>query len=268
MGTEAQVAVIGGSGLYRLFDLSQAREVQTPFGDPSAPITIAAIDGRSVAFLPRHGTGHTIPPHAINYRANIQALQMLGVQRVIAPAAVGSLRRDMAPGHIVICDQFIDRTWGRPDSFFGGPQVAHVAMSDPYCRELRPLAASAARAAGLSAHNTGTVVITQGPRFSSRAESRFHRTIGGDVVNMTQYPEVALARELGMCYVNISVVTDYDSGLDEAPDARPVTQDEVLRVFAAGVEPLRDLLVRLVQSLPAERGCVCAAGAATPLHAS
>ena len=266
MAAEARIAVIGGSGLYRFLDATETLALSTPHGDPSGPITIAAVGGEGVAFLPRHGTQHTIPPHAINYRANLLALHSLGVQRVIAPAAVGSLRPQMAPGHVVICDQFIDRTWGRVSTFYDGPVVAHVSVADPYCEELRPLAVVAGVAAGFTVHERGTVLVTQGPRFGTRAEARFHRDIGADVLNMTQYPEVALARELGMCYVNLSLVTDYDAGIDAAPGVAPVSQEAVLRVFGENVERLRAALVRLIETIPQQRACRCGERGAQPMR--
>ncbi len=263
---DATIAVIGGSGLYRFLDSQDLRHLGTPYGEPSGPVTLADVGGRAVAFLPRHGVRHTIPPHAINYRANLYALAQLGVERVVGPAAVGSLRREIAPGDLVVCDQFIDRTWGRAGTFFDGPSVAHAAMADPYCEELRPLAVAAAETIGFTAHDGGTVVVNQGPRFGTRAESRMHAAMGGDVVNMTQCPEVQLARELGMCYVNLSLVTDYDSGRMEDAAVGTVTQEEVLRVFGENVQRLRELLSLLVERIPEQRGCRCAASAARPMH--
>lgn len=260
------IAVIGGSGLYRFLTPTRSLTPDTPFGRPSAPITLVDVDGPSVAFLPRHGTAHTLPPHRINYRANIHALHQLGVERVIAPSAVGSLHAQFAPGDLVICDQFIDRTWGRASTFFDGPAVAHVEMASPYCDELRPLATVAGHDAGFTVHTEGTVMVVQGPRFGTRAESIMHRAMGADVINMTQYPEVALARELGICYVNISLVTDYDAGLQDSPEIEHVTQERVFSVFEQSVERLQRLLVLLVKAVPAERACGCAAGTARPLR--
>jgi 5'-methylthioadenosine phosphorylase len=266
MAADARLGVIGGSGLYRFVAGSEVREVATPYGAPSGPLTLAEVGSQRVAFLPRHGPEHTIPPHRINYRANLHALRSLGVERVIGTAAVGSLRRELSPGHLVVCDQFIDCTWGRDGTFFDGPVVAHTAMAEPYCAELRPLAVRAAQAVGMPVHERGTVLVNQGPRFATRAESRLHAALGGDLVNMTQCPEVQLARELGMCYVNLSLVTDYDAGLSEDQSVPAVTQEEVLRVFGENAERLRGVLVRLIESLPADRACACAAGAAAPLH--
>jgi 5'-methylthioadenosine phosphorylase len=261
----AAIGVIGGSGLYRFLDGAEAVEVETPYGSPSDRVAVAELAGHRVAFLARHGSRHTLPPHRINYRANLWALHSLGVERVLAPCAVGSLRPEHAPGEVVICDQLVDRTQGRADTFFDGPEVAHLSAADPYCTELRPLAAAAAREAGLAVHEGGTVVVISGPRFSTRAESRLYAGAGWNVVNMTQYPEVVLARELGMCYVNLSLITDYDCGLEGRAEVRPVTQEEVFAVFARNTERLRSALRALVASLPARRGCGCAAGRPQPL---
>jgi len=265
---EAEIAVIGGTGLYR-FLASDAEHVivDTPYGPTSAPIEIATVGHRRVAVLPRHGAEHSIAPHRIPFRANIWALEALGVTRILAPCAVGSLRPDRRPGDVVVCDQFVDRTWGRPGSFFlDGPEVGHVSSAEPYCAELRPLAATACRDGGMTAHDEGTVVVIQGPRFNTRAESRWFATAGGDVVNMTQCPEAILARELGVCYVALALVTDYDSGIDHDPTVGAVTQDEVLRVFGAATEKLAAALRTLIASVPDEPKCGCAAGRAKPLH--
>jgi 5'-methylthioadenosine phosphorylase len=257
----AEIGVIGGSGLYRFLDGAGPLRLDTPYGEPSDDITVAELEGRRVAFLPRHGGGHTIPPHRINYRANLWALHSLGVRRVLGPCAVGSLRAEHAPGCVVVCDQFVDRTRGRADTYFDGPQVAHLSAADPYCTELRPLAVRAARDAGMTAHDGGTMVVVNGPRFSTRAESRWFAAAGWNVVGMTQYPEVALARELGMCYVNLSLVTDYDSGLEHDDSVAAVTQEEVFAVFNQNMPRLREALVGLIAAVPRERSCGCAAGA-------
>jgi len=257
----AQIGVIGGSGLYRFLDGATPTSVDTPYGPPSEAVTVAELDGRRVAFLPRHGVKHTIPPHRINYRANLWALHTLGVQRVLAPCAVGSLKPSHSPGTVVVCDQLVDRTSSRADTYFDGPVVAHLSAADPYCAQLRPLAVRAAQDAGMATHDGGTVVVVNGPRFSTRAESRWFAAAGWDVVNMTQYPEAVLARELGMCYVNLSLVTDYDTGLEDDPSVTPVTQQEVFAVFDQNMPRLRDALRRLIAATPAERTCACAAGA-------
>ncbi|TMC50201.1 MAG: S-methyl-5'-thioadenosine phosphorylase [Chloroflexi bacterium] len=260
MNAVADFAVIGGSGLYHLLDDAQSIAVDTPYGPPSEAVTLGTVAGRRVAFLPRHGARHTIPPHRINYRANIWGLRSMGVERVLAPCAVGSLRVDRAPGEVVVCDQLVDRTHSRADTFYEGPEVAHLSGADLYCEELGPLAAAASRSAGLVVHERGTVVVVQGPRFSTRAESRIYAGLGCDLVNMTQYPEVALARELGMCYVAIALVTDYDSGLEGRTDVAAVTQKDVLAVFNQNIAKLRVALLGLLERMPARRGCRCAAG--------
>jgi 5'-methylthioadenosine phosphorylase len=267
-GVSAEIGVIGGSGLYGFLDGAPAASVATPYGEPSGEITVAQLDGRAVAFLPRHGPRHTVPPHRINYRANLWALHSLGVRRVLAPCAVGSLRAEHGPGALVVCDQFVDRTHGRADTFFDGPEVAHLSAADPYCAELRPLAAQAARDAGMDVHDGGTVVVVNGPRFSTRAESRWFAQAGWDLVNMTQYPEAALARELGMCYVNLSLVTDYDTGLEGSEGVAAVTQQEVFAVFNQNMPRLRDALRRLVALLPERASCDCAASAPQPLSSA
>lgn len=263
-GPPASIGVIGGTGLYRFLEDAQAIALDTPYGPPSDTVTVATVAGRRVAFLPRHGSGHTIPPHRINYRANVWALHHLGVERIVAPCAVGSLRADRRPGEVVVCDQFVDRTHSREATFFDGPAVAHLSTADPYCPELRPLAVAALRQTGMVAHDGGTVVVVQGPRFSTRAESRHHATLG-DVVNMTQCPEVVLARELGLCYVSLSLVTDYDCGVEGLPQVRPVTQEDVLAVLAENTDRLRQALVRLVATIPEQRTCGCAAARPSPL---
>lgn len=253
----ASVGVIGGSGLYRFLDDAEELEVDTPYGPPSDLVTVAELEGRRVAFLPRHGSRHTIPPHRINYRANLWALQSLGVERVIAPCAVGSLRPEHAPGSMVVVDQYVDRTSSRRDTYFDGPPVVHLSAADPYCDQLRPLAVASARAAGMAVRAGGTVVVVNGPRFGTRAESRFHAAMGWDVVNMTQYPEVTLARELGLCYVALALVTDYDSGFEDDPGVAPVTSAEVFAVFQRSTDRVRAAIRHLVSTIPAERSCSC-----------
>lgn len=255
----AAVGVFGGSGFYRFLDHVEEVEVETPYGAPSDRIAVGDVGGTRVAFLPRHGAGHTLPPAAINYRANLWAMRELGVTRVIAPSSCGSLRPDLGPGHLVLTDQFVDRTWGRQDTYYAtGPEVAHVSAADPYCPELRRLAADIAREQGMPVQEGGTVVVIQGPRFGSRAESRWYASQGWDLVNMTQYPEVMLARELQLCYVNLGLVTDYDTGLDDDPSMAAVSVVNVERVLAENTDRLRRLLLALIPSLPRERACDCA----------
>jgi len=249
------IGVFGGSGLYRLLDDAEEVTLDTPWGAPSAPVTVGDVDGRRVAFLPRHGVHHDLPPSAVPYRANVWAMRELGVTRIFGPCAVGSLQRHIEPGHVVVCDQLVDRTWGRPDTYFEGPDVVHVSFADPYCPELRAVAVEASRAAGATAHDGGTVVVIPGPRFSTRAESRMYRELGFDVINMTQHPEAYLARELGVCYSTLALVTDHDSGVGEIA---PVTMAQVLAVFDANIARLRDILFAAVGAVPDGRSCACA----------
>ena len=253
--SEAQVGIFGGSGFYSFLDDVEEVKVDTPYGEPSAPISLGTIEGRRVAFLPRHGHGHTLPPHMINYRANAWALKELGVTRVIGPCAAGSLQRDVKPGDFVVSDQLVDRTTGRKDTFYDGPVTTHVSFADPYCPEMRPLALTIGKELGITMHDGGTVVTIQGPRFSTRAESKWFQDAGWEVINMTQYPEAYLCRELEMCYVNVALITDYDVGV--VGETSAVTHEEVLRVFTENNDKLRGLLFSLVPRLPLERSCPC-----------
>lgn len=255
----AHVGVFGGSGFYKFLDDVEFVDLDTPYGRPSDRIALGDVQGTRVAFLPRHGARHTLPPAAINYRANVWALKELGVTRIVAPTAAGSLQPQVCPGEFVVCDQFVDRTWGRADSYYAeGPKVAHVSPADPYCPVLRELAVTAGRERGVTVHERGTVVVIQGPRFSTRAESRWFSAMGWEVINMTQYPEVILARELELCYVNISLITDYDVGLEGMPEVAPVSVAEVERFFASNNERVRELILGLIPRLPADRTCACA----------
>lgn len=254
---QAEIGILGGSGFYSLIEGLAEYTLSTPYGAPSAPVAVGELGGRRVAFIPRHGPHHELPPHAINYRANLWVFRHLGVTRVLAPSAAGSLQPYVHPGDIVVCDQLVDRTSGRAQSFYDGPLSVHVSWADPYCPELRVLAPQAARSAGLRVHDRGTVVVIQGPRFSTRAESRFFQRQGWEVINMTQYPEAYLARELEMCYVNLSLITDYDVGVEGRPDIEPVTMEEALRVFAQNIPRLRQALFDLIERTPAARSCTC-----------
>jgi 5'-methylthioadenosine phosphorylase len=253
--TQADVGVFGGSGFYSFLEDIEEVKIDTPYGEPSAPVALGTIEGRRVAFLPRHGAGHQYPPHVINYRANVWALKELGVTRIVGPCAAGSLKPDYRPGDFVVCDQLVDRTTGRKDTFYDGPVTTHVAYADPYCPELRVLAIDKAKAQGITVHEKGTVVTVQGPRFSTRAESKWFQDAGWEVVNMTQYPEAYLARELEICYVNVSLITDYDVGVEG--EAAAVSHEEVLRVFNANLDKLRRLLLAMIPTIPAERSCIC-----------
>jgi 5'-methylthioadenosine phosphorylase len=260
---EAEIGVFGGSGFSSFLSDVETVEVETPYGSPSAPIAVGEVGGTRVAFLPRHGPGHELPPHRIPYRANLWAMRGLGVRRIVAPCASGALRPDLALGEFVVCDQFVDRTWGRADTFYDGPQTTHVSAADPYCPELRRVLVETAAELGIPARDGGTVVVVQGPRFSTRAESRWLQTIG-DVINMTAYPECHLARELELCYATIAMVTDYDVGIEGAPGRSherpghpPVSAAEVVRVFEQNNERLRELLLASIPRIGPQPEDVC-----------
>jgi 5'-methylthioadenosine phosphorylase len=251
-GTDAiaDIGVFGGSGFYQFLENAQTITVETPYGAPSDDITLGTVDGKRVAFLPRHSKKHTIAPHKINYRANVWAMKSLGVHTVISPCAAGSLQRHVEPGHVVVCDQYVDRTHSRVDTFYEGPIITHVSAADPFDEQGRQWAIQAAKEVGLTVHETGTVVVIQGPRFSTKSESAWFRSQGWEVINMTQYPEVHLVRELNMYPINLSLITDYDCGVD---GIAPVSHEEVLAVFKENTERLKQLLFRLVALVPAHR---------------
>ncbi len=253
----AEIGVFGGSGFYSLLTNPVERTINTPFGATSDRIAVGEIGGRRVAFMPRHGAGHRYPAHRVNYRANVWAMWSLGVRRIIGPCAAGSLQPLVKPGDFVVCDQFIDRTNGRADTYYDGPVTVHISSADPYCPELRPLAVETGQALGITMHDRGTVVVVQGPRFSTRAESRWFTAMGWDVINMTQYPEVVLARELEICYLNISLITDWDVGLEGMADIAPVTVEEVIRVFGENNERVKRLIEELIPIIPTKAGCAC-----------
>jgi 5'-methylthioadenosine phosphorylase len=244
---DAAVGIFGGSGFYSFLDEVEEVELDTPYGKPSAPLVVGEISGTGVAFLPRHGRGHELPPHRIPYRANVWAMRELGVRRIIGPNASGALKADLQLGEFVVCDQFIDRTSGRADTFYDGPETTHVSAADPYCPDLRGLLVETARELGIPVRDGGTVVTIQGPRFSTRAESHLFQDAGWDVVNMTAYPEGYLARELELCYANISMVTDHDVGVE---GTAPVSHEQVIEVFQANNERLRELLFAVVPRIP------------------
>lgn len=247
---KAEIGVFGGSGFYSL--LSDVREVKvdTPYGAPSDSFFLATVNGRRVAFLPRHGRHHTIPPHKINYRANVWGMRALGCQAIISPCAAGSLQAHVAPGSFVVCDQFVDRTNGRADTFFDGPIVTHVSPAETYDPVLRRLAVETIRAHGIECHDGGTVVVIQGPRFSTKSESKWFHDAGWEVINMTQYPEAYLCRELGMAVVNISLITDYDSGVHAGTEA--VNAHDVLEVFQKNAERIKGVVLDLIGKMPAD----------------
>jgi 5'-methylthioadenosine phosphorylase len=251
----AEIGVFGGSGFYSLLENARETWIETPYGSPSDKVAVGVIAGKRVAFLPRHGKDHRFPPHEINYRANLWAMKELGVSRIIAPTACGSLKLSVKPGDMVVADQVVDRTTGRKDTFYDGPITTHVSFADPYCPQLRPLAIDALKSIGVPTHDRGTIVVIQGPRFSTRAESKWFQDAGWDVINMTQYPEAYLARELEICYVNISLITDYDVGMEGIP---PVSHEEVMKAFAASNDRVKQAIFKIIESTPEQRACQCA----------
>ncbi|MEV7007187.1 S-methyl-5'-thioadenosine phosphorylase [Streptosporangium sp. NPDC051022] len=254
MVTNADIGVIGGSGFYSLLDDATEIEVTTPYGPPSDVITVGRIGSRSVAFLPRHGRDHRFPPHLIPYRANLWALRSLGVRQVLAPSAVGSLRPELGPGTLVVPDQLVDRTSGRTQTYYDTDGVVHVSFADPYCPAGRAAAIDTARSAGWDLAEDGTLVVIEGPRFSTRAESRWFTANGWTIVGMTGFPEAVLARELALCYTTLSLVTDHDAGVEAGEG---VTHEEVLSFFATNITRMRSLIADVVTALPDKRTCPC-----------
>ncbi|MGI8923255.1 MAG: S-methyl-5'-thioadenosine phosphorylase [Fimbriimonadales bacterium] len=250
MKDTAEVGVFGGSGFYSLLENVREVKVDTPYGPPSDSVFVAEVSGRKVAFLPRHGRTHSLPPHKINFRANVWAFKALGVKAVISPCAAGSLQQHVRPGEFVLCDQFVDRTRGRQDTFFDGPIVSHVSPADTYDPTLRQIAAEVIRSHDIGLHETGTVVVIQGPRFSTKAESKWFGDQGWEVINMTQYPEAYLCREMGMAVLNISLITDYDSGLHA--EVEPVTAASVLAVFEQNAKRIRQVVIDIIGKIPAD----------------
>ena len=245
----ASIAVVGGSGFYEFLEGAEEVKIDTPFGPPSDPISVGEVAGRRVAFLPRHGRDHRFPPHKIPYRANMWALRSLGVRRVLAPTAVGSLTPSYGPGTLVIPDQLVDRTRSRAQTYHD-EGACHIPFADPYCPSLRPVAIETARQYGWIPAGSGTLVVIEGPRFSTRAESLWFAAQGWTLVGMTGHPEAVLARELALCYAPLALVTDTDAGVEEGEG---VTQAEVFEVFAANIKRLRDLVAQIIAALPAER---------------
>ncbi|MDX6504135.1 MAG: 5-methylthioadenosine phosphorylase [Gaiellaceae bacterium] len=241
--TSAAIGVFGGSGFYSFLEDAEEVEVDTPYGKPSAPVSVAELAGRRVAFIPRHGRAHELPPHRIPYRANVWAMRELGVRRILGPCASGALRPELELGSFVVCDQLVDRTSGRADTFYDGPETTHISAADPFCADLRQLLVATARELGIAVVDGGTVVVIHGPRFSTRAESRWFQASGFDAINMTAYPEAILARELELCYATIAMVTDHDVGVE---GAEPVSAETVGKVFAQNNERLRELLLAVI----------------------
>ncbi|MFI9203479.1 S-methyl-5'-thioadenosine phosphorylase [Streptomyces sp. NPDC053048] len=260
----AEIGVIGGSGFYSFLEDVTEIPVETPYGPPSDSLFLGELAGRKVAFLPRHGRTHSVPPHRINYRANLWALRSLGVRQVMGPCAVGGLREEFGPGTLLVPDQLVDRTKARTQTYFDGvplpdgtvPEVVHMTFADPYCPVGRSVALGAARGRGWRPVDGGTMVVIEGPRFSTRAESLWHAAQGWSVVGMTGHPEAVLARELGLCYTSLSLVTDLDAGAETGDG---VTHEDVLRVFGENVGRLREVLFDAVAALPKneDRDCLC-----------
>lgn len=257
MEGKADIGVFGGSGFYSLLDNVVELDMDTPYGKPSGKVMLAAYEGKKIAFLPRHGRGHTIPPHLINYRANLYAMKELGVKKIIGPTASGSLQPGIKPGDFVVVDQFVDRTSGRKDTFFEGPDVKHISAAYPYCNYLRKIAIDSIRKNNITVHEKGTVVVIQGPRFSTVAESRWFSRMGWEVINMTQYPEGYLAKELGICYVNIALITDYDAGLEGQKDIAPVTHEAVLKVLNENNDKIKRVIFDMIKEIGPGMPCEC-----------
>jgi 5'-methylthioadenosine phosphorylase len=251
---QAEIGIIGGTGFYDPQFLRNIKEkkMDTPYGRPSDVVTIGELGGRKVAFIPRHARQHTIRPTDVNYRANINALKQLGVQWILSPSTVGSLREEFKPGDLVFVDQFIDRTTGREESFYESPKVCHISVAEPTCPELRKLLIKTAVEMNLNYHKSGTYVCIEGPRFSTKAESRLFRSWDADVVGMTLVPECVLAREAEICYASISTVTDYDCWKDH-----PVTAGEVGRIMRENIEKVKHLIKETVRIIPEQRVCQC-----------
>jgi len=259
---QAEIGVFGGSGFYSLLEDVREVKIDTPYGAPSDAFFLADVAGRSVAFLPRHGRRHTIPPHGINYRANVWAMRSLGVKAVISPCAAGSLQLHVKPGDFVVCDQFVDRTRNRADTFYDGPIVTHLSSADTYDPVLRGLAVQAIRDHGIEAHDGGTMVVISGPRFSTKAESKWFSDAGWQVIGMTGYPEAWLCRELGMAVVNIALITDYDAGVLEGTEAVDATS--VLEVFAQNADRIQKVVLDLIGRFPADLDALGARAALGP----
>lgn len=259
-GPRPDLGVIGGSGLYEFLTDAEHVSVNTPFGDPSDDLVIGEVEGRRVAFVARHGKGHRFQPHRVNYRANLWALRSVGVRQVLSPCAVGSLKTELGPGTLVLPDQVVDRTWGRSHTVYADEgEVVHVGFADPFCPRGRAVVAAAAEASGKQVALDGTLVVINGPRFSSRAESRWHQEAGWSIVGMTTMPEAAIARELAMCFTTVAMVTDYDVGVH---GGEAVTHEEVLRVFAQNIDGLKAVLRAAIGQMPgpqpdASADCAC-----------
>ena len=254
MNESAEIGIFGGTGIYDSGLLNDSKEItiETPYGKTSDSITIGEFNGRKVAFMPRHGKKHTIPPHLINFRANIWAFKELGVKRIIAPSAVGSLKEDFQPGHFALPSQFIDFTKSRKGTFSENGRVIHISVADPFCPELQNVVLDAVKDQEIEIHKDCTYVCIEGPRFSTKAESKFFRTTGEDIIGMTLVPECQLAREAQICYVSISTITDYDVWAE-----KPVTAKEVMETLAKNVEMTKKILTIVINQIPEQKSCSC-----------
>ena len=255
--TEKIVGVIGGSGLYEMEGLEEVQTVslKTPFGDPSDAFVVGRLQGVKVVFLPRHGKGHRISPSSLNFRANIYAMKSLGVQWIIGVSAVGSMKESIHPGDMVILDQFIDLTKGRPSTFFSDGIVGHVSFADPVCPVLSQALFEAGQEVGATVHKGGTYLCIEGPQFSTRAESKLYRTWGVDIIGMTNLPEAKLAREAEICYATMAFATDYDCWYEAAGD---VSVGDILRILAQSTQTAKSAIRKALQKLPEKRECLCA----------
>ncbi len=254
MNETAEIGIFGGTGIYDSGLLKDSKEISidTPYGKTSDSITVGEFNGKKVAFMPRHGKKHTIPPHLINFRANIWAFKELGVKRIIAPSAVGSLKEEFEPGNLALPSQFIDFTKSRKGTFSEDGRVIHISVADPFCPELQKVILNVTKIQGIKIHQDCTYVCIEGPRFSTKAESRFFRTTGADIIGMTLVPECQLAREAQICYVSLSTVTDYDVWAE-----KPVTAKEVMETLAKNVEMTKKLLTFVIDQIPEIKSCSC-----------
>ena len=254
MEKDVEIGIFGGTGIYDsgLLENPQEIDIDTPYGKPSDTITVGMFNGRKIAFLPRHGKKHTIPPHMINFKANIWAFKELGITRIIAPSAVGSLKEEFEPGHFALPTQFLDFTKSRNGSFSEDGRVIHISVADPFCLELQSSILQVTENQDMKIHKDCTYVCIEGPRFSTKAESKFYRTTGAEIIGMTLVPECQLAREAQICYASISTVTDYDVWAE-----KPVTAKEVLETLSKNVERTKKILTELIDKIPKTRNCSC-----------
>jgi len=245
------LGIFGGSGFYELLENSEEIKIDTPFGAPSDVLMKGKYEGQDVVFLPRHGKGHRLPPHKIPYQANLWAMKELGVKKILAPSAVGSLRREISPGTFVVCDSYIDRTVGREDTYFHGPEVRHMTSVDPYCHCLRDKIIAACKTVQVPVVERGAIVVINGPRFSTIPESQWFSSLGASVIGMTGYPEVVLANELGICYANIGLVTDYDAGLHGEEGLAASSAQEILATFNKNLENIKKVVLEVIKNYDA-----------------